>query len=79
MAVISGKGNGFFNSTFGIGPVLKGSSYSPERYGVLYFALRRFEVFESGDELIGPVHDFLRSSGHQITSSISCEPSSRER
>ena len=74
MAVVSGKGDGFVNPTLGIGPVLKGDADSPERCGILDFTLRRFVFFKSGDELIGPVNDFLRSAGHQITSNISSEP-----
>ncbi len=75
MAVISSKLDGFLNPTLGIGPVLKGDSDSPERCGILDFAPGRFMFFKSGDELIGPVNDFLRSAGHQITSNISSEPS----
>lgn len=76
--MVSGKGNRFLDSTLSIGPILKGDTDGTERCGVLDFALRRFMLLESGNELIGPVNNFLRSTGHQLTSGISYEPSSHE-
>ena len=74
----SGKGDRLLDSTLSIGPVLKGDTDGTERCGVLDFALRRLVLLESGNELIGSVNYLLRSTGHQFTSGISCEPSSHE-
>jgi len=78
MAVVSGKGDRFFNSTLGIGPILKGDTDGPKRFGILDFALRGLVLLESGDELIGPVNYLLRSTGHHFTSGIPYEPSLHE-